>query len=97
MCGLTGFWQPGAHADALAPIARAMAARIAHRGPDDDGVWTDAEAGIALAHRRLSILDLSPAGHQPMPSASGCGPTRSPKHGLEHARVLRKPQAMSPY
>ncbi len=71
MCGLTGFWQPGAHADALAPIARAMAARIAHRGPDDDGVWTDAEAGIALAHRRLSILDLSPAGHQPMPSASG--------------------------
>ena len=71
MCGLTGFWQPGAHADALAPIARAMAARIAHRGPDDDGVWTDADAGIALVHRRLSILDLSPAGHQPMPSASG--------------------------
>ncbi|KAF1695311.1 asparagine synthase (glutamine-hydrolyzing) [Pseudoxanthomonas koreensis] len=71
MCGLTGFWQPGAQADALAPVARAMAARIAHRGPDDDGVWADAEAGIALAHRRLSILDLSPAGHQPMPSASG--------------------------
>lgn len=48
-----------------------MAERIAHRGPDDSGVWTDEAAGLALAHRRLSILDLSPAGHQPMPSRSG--------------------------
>ena len=44
---------------------------IAHRGPDDDGVWTDAEAGVAFAHRRLSIIDLSAAGRQPMQSASG--------------------------
>ncbi len=48
-----------------------MAQRIAHRGPDDSGVWVDADAGLALAFRRLSILDLSPAGHQPMVSASG--------------------------
>lgn len=48
-----------------------MADTLAHRGPDDRGVWTDNAAGVALAHRRLSILDLSVAGHQPMVSASG--------------------------
>jgi len=48
-----------------------MAQQIVHRGPDDSGVWCDAAAGLALAHRRLSILDLSPAGHQPMLSPCG--------------------------
>lgn len=72
MCGLTGFWQPGGFSasDAEAMAAK-MAQRIVHRGPDDSGVWVDEEAGIALAHRRLSILDLSSAGHQPMVSVSG--------------------------
>ena len=71
MCGLTGFWHAEAGHDALSGVATAMATRIAHRGPDDHGVWVDEAAGIALAHRRLSIVDLSAAGHQPMLSASG--------------------------
>jgi asparagine synthase (glutamine-hydrolysing) len=70
MCGLAGFLF-ASQAAAIEPIARAMADCIAHRGPDDSGVWMDAAAGIALAHRRLSVVDLSAAGHQPMPSASG--------------------------
>ncbi len=48
-----------------------MTKKIAHRGPDDCGSWTDVSAGIALGHRRLSIIDLSNAGHQPMLSKSG--------------------------
>ena len=72
MCGLTGFWQPSNFsAEAAQAIAEKMADRISHRGPDDAGVWVDESAGIALAHRRLSILDLSLAGHQPLVSASG--------------------------
>src|SRR5258708_1966341 len=71
MCGLTGFWRPGGIVVHEAQTtAQTMALRLAHRGPDNAGTWVDGEAGIALAHRRLSILDLSPAGHQPMASAS---------------------------
>jgi len=69
MCGIAGFWGYGVAPDA-ACLSR-MADALAHRGPDDSGVWVDAEAGIGLTHRRLSILDLSPAGHQPMASACG--------------------------
>ncbi|MGH8476268.1 MAG: asparagine synthase (glutamine-hydrolyzing) [Methylococcales bacterium] len=65
MCGFTGFWSRHAATDYY-EIAMCMAHTIAHRGPDDAGIWSDANAGIALAHRRLSILDLSSAGHQPM-------------------------------
>ena len=72
MCGLAGLWQPfPSSAEQLGAAALAMATAIAHRGPDDAGVWCDPTAGFALAHRRLAIQDLSPAGHQPMPSASG--------------------------
>lgn len=48
-----------------------MSDALQHRGPDDSGVWADAEVGIGFGHRRLSILDLSPEGHQPMQSACG--------------------------
>ena len=57
--------------DESADILRRIAGAIAHRGPDDEGVWVDADAGIGLCHRRLSIIDLSPLGHQPMTSNSG--------------------------
>lgn len=72
MCGLTGLFQlrsPGSETQVA--IVQRMANTLVHRGPDDAGVWVDADHGVALAHRRLAILDLTPAGHQPMASASG--------------------------
>ena len=72
MCGLNGVWRTGGGAeDALRRDVRAMAAALAHRGPDDAGDFVDAPAGVALGFRRLAIVDLSPAGHQPMRSADG--------------------------
>ncbi|MDQ3449385.1 MAG: asparagine synthase (glutamine-hydrolyzing), partial [Actinomycetota bacterium] len=73
MCGIAGLVEPAGslRREELAGIGLEMADAVAHRGPDDRGVWADAERGVALGHRRLSILDLSPAGHQPMTSASG--------------------------
>lgn len=68
MCGITGFWGSGAPATVL---AERMARRIETRGPDDAGAWADDAAGLGLAHRRLSIIDLTPAGHQPMHSPCG--------------------------
>src|SRR5438270_13013109 len=68
MCGIAGVLG-GEKIDA-GTVGR-MTSVLAHRGPDDEGVWTDAKAGIGLGHRRLSIVDLSPAGHQPMVSPSG--------------------------
>ena len=68
MCGIAGIFT----ADRVDPaLLLRMAAAIAHRGPDDQGIWSDDEAGIGFAHRRLSIVDLSPQGHQPMHSADG--------------------------
>lgn len=75
MCGLAGFVdrrpsRPG-EAGALADQARRMADSLKHRGPDDAGVWADALAGVGIGHQRLSILDLSPQGAQPMSSGNG--------------------------
>ena len=71
MCGIAGVLDPTSARDRLERNAIAMSDSIAYRGPDDHGLWSDPEAGIALTHRRLSIVDLSPAGHQPMVSADG--------------------------
>ena len=68
MCGIAGILSKRPVAAAL---LERMAASLAHRGPDDAGQWSDPDAGIGLAHRRLSIVDLSPLGHQPMASQSG--------------------------
>ncbi len=72
MCGIVGFWT----ANGINPIearmlARRMATRLTHRGPDDSGEWVDEALGLAIAHRRLSILDRSATGQQPMESPSG--------------------------
>jgi asparagine synthase (glutamine-hydrolysing) len=72
MCGITGFLTSSAETELDMKLAVArMADQLVHRGPDDAGVWVDPQAGIAFGHRRLSILDLSPEGHQPMHSESG--------------------------
>ena len=73
MCGFAGFLNLNGslNADTARSVASAMGAALSHRGPDGEGVWEDAAHGIALAHRRLAILDLSPEGSQPMASACG--------------------------
>lgn len=72
MCGFFGFFagDVGDAENARGHLVR-MANRIVHRGPDDAGYWCDVQRGIGLGHRRLSIIDLSPAGHQPMHSSGG--------------------------
>ncbi|HEX4052487.1 MAG TPA: asparagine synthase (glutamine-hydrolyzing) [Steroidobacteraceae bacterium] len=72
MCGLAGFLTltPVSAGESEARLRR-MAQAMLHRGPDAEGVWSDATAGIGLAHRRLSIIDLSPQAAQPMLSESG--------------------------
>jgi len=72
MCGVSGFISSGALTDSATQTLRSMAAAITHRGPDDSGTWHDTQTGVGLAHTRLSIVDLSPAGHQPMQSACDC-------------------------
>jgi len=71
MCGIAGFINFGVVREDPSTRLVAMLKPIHHRGPDDGGVWLDEQHGVALGHRRLSILDLSPAGHQPMRSACG--------------------------
>lgn len=73
MCGITGFLWPAGQSQGQDAETRlqAMMTAIAHRGPDSQGQWIDRDAGVALGHLRLAIVDLSPAGHQPMVSACG--------------------------
>ncbi|MGE5534034.1 MAG: asparagine synthase (glutamine-hydrolyzing) [Acidobacteriota bacterium] len=72
MCGIAGVLiSARISKEQVEHYARSMSDSLAHRGPDDFGVWSDPDYGIALSHRRLSIVDLSPAGHQPMISSDG--------------------------
>ena len=72
MCGFSGFLTfKGFDYKEAHNIVSTMTNTLEHRGPDDSGVWLDADVGVALGHRRLSILDLSLAGSQPMTSLSG--------------------------
>jgi asparagine synthase (glutamine-hydrolysing) len=72
MCGIAGMLRPGGGDESmLAGYTRRITEALAHRGPDASGVWTNTAAGVALGHRRLSILDLSEAGAQPMRSECG--------------------------
>ena len=66
MCGICGY--AGTDLSAIIPE---MCASMAHRGPDDEGAWYDPDAQVGLGHRRLSIIDVSPAGHQPMSNEDG--------------------------
>src|SRR5450432_453658 len=71
MCGIAGFWQKKKQSSDLPQeILQRMGDAIRYRGPDDSGIYCDPN-GLGFVHRRLSIVDLSPAGHQPMNSASG--------------------------
>jgi asparagine synthase (glutamine-hydrolysing) len=71
MCGIAGFVLQNVSDSERHDLLLGMTNALAHRGPDDSGFWSDPGLGVSLGHRRLSILDLSPLGHQPMLSASG--------------------------
>ena len=69
MCGIAGFISPYLSRDSFNKTITCMIDKLGHRGPDDKGIWFDTKSGVALAHSRLSIIDLSKAGHQPMISS----------------------------
>src|SRR5665213_755879 len=71
MCGITGFFEKGRSPKECKQALRDMTAALVHRGPDAEGFWSDEREGIHLGHRRLSILDLTSTGNQPMASESG--------------------------
>lgn len=73
MCGIAGIWAASGatRADELEARARTMAEALVHRGPDGHGTWAEPDAGLVLAHRRLAVVGLGEAGHQPMVSRSG--------------------------
>jgi len=71
VCGICGIWDPTASGQELFEALPNMTSAVRHRGPDDEGTWSQPSNGVAFGHRRLSIIDLSCEGHQPMTSVDG--------------------------
>ena len=71
MCGIGGVFSRATSPGLLDQVGKRLSAALEHRGPDGAGVWIDEAAGVVLVHRRLAIIDLSSAGHQPMASDDG--------------------------
>ena len=71
MCGICGIIKSDNGAEVDSTVLRSMRESMAHRGPDDAGLWVSQDKSVGLAHRRLSIIDLSPAGQQPMSNVDG--------------------------
>ena len=92
MCGIAGLIDPTLRGDpeGLDQLATSMGDRLAHRGPDDAGTWVDDRWGVGLSHRRLSIFDLSPLGHQPMVVG------RRPVRAGPQRRDLQPPRRCAP-
>jgi len=95
VCGIAGFIDFRMQtAEAVGrTICARMGDRISHRGPDDSGIWSDAVTGAFIAHRRLSILDLSSSGHQPMASSNGRYVMAFNGEVYNHAELRRKLEA----
>jgi asparagine synthase (glutamine-hydrolysing) len=91
MCGIVGLLS--SQGALLPPLLQSMSDSLAHRGPDGEGQWHDADAGIGLGHRRLAIVDLSPAGAQPMVSASGRYVLSYNGEVFNHATLRRRLEA----
>src|SRR5664280_3275797 len=96
MCGIAGLidWSRPGNRLALESRARVMADAIAYRGPNGSGVWSDAEAGVALAHRRLAIIDLTSTGAQPMVSSDGRWVISYNGEVYNAAAIARAPELM---
>lgn len=97
MCGLVGFF--GGEVDGVTgaqALLRQMSDRISYRGPDDSGHWFDPATGIGFGHRRLSIVDLSAAGHQPMHSSDGRYVVAYNGEIYNHLDIRRELESVSP-
>lgn len=96
MCGIAGFLDSSQDVADPERVLSRMTDALVHRGPDDRGFWLDREAGIGLGHRRLSILDLSPTGHQPMVSACGRYVVIFNGEIYNHLRLRQELESISP-
>src|SRR2546421_10572025 len=89
MCGITGILATSDAFPCDEELVTSMRDRMSHRGPDDGGSWTSPDGRVALGHRRLSIVDLSPAGHNPMSNEDGTVWITHKREGYNH-RALRE-------